>query len=71
MAQFLPPLSPFLCWPSFLATPPTIAGRAALKAALRILRRSPERFDEQWLQLPLLKAAARLDSPVISPPAAC
>ncbi|MEX1995071.1 MAG: hypothetical protein WD929_10430 [Steroidobacteraceae bacterium] len=26
----------------------------ALMAALKILRRSPERFDEQWLQLPLL-----------------
>ena len=26
----------------------------ALMAALKILRRSPERFEEQWLQLPVL-----------------
>lgn len=28
--------------------------QGSLKAALKILRRAPERFDEQWLQLPLL-----------------
>jgi phenylacetate-coenzyme A ligase PaaK-like adenylate-forming protein len=108
MARFLPPLSPFLSWPPYLATPPAklqdvmrgleasdrwsaaeiAAGtqsqlmlllewaannvsyyrrQGALKAALKILRRSPERFDEQWLQLPLLtKETLRSESAALN-----
>jgi phenylacetate-CoA ligase len=111
MAHFLPPLSPFLAWPPYLATPPAklqdvmrgletsdrwsaaevAAGQqsqlmlllewaannvpyyrrqGALKAALKILRRSPERFEEQWLQLPLLtKETLRSESAALNAPA--
>jgi phenylacetate-CoA ligase len=98
MARSLRPLSPFLSWPPYLATPPTALQdvmrgldesqrwsapelatgtqsqlmlllewaannvpyymtQGTLMAALKILRRSPERFEEQWLQLPLLTKA--------------
>lgn len=36
------------------ANVPWYARDGALKAALKVLRRAPERFDEQWMQLPLL-----------------
>lgn len=110
MTRPLPPLSPFLSWPPFLATPPArlqdvvrglgesqrwpaaqlAAGTqsqlmlllewaasnvpyysrtGSLKAALRILRRSPERFEEQWLQLPLLtKASLHGEGPALNAP---
>ncbi len=108
MTRPLPPLSPFLSWPPFLATPPArlqdvvrgleesqrwsaaelAAGTqsqlilllewaannvpyylrtGSLKAALKILRRSPERFEEQWLQLPLLaKATLHSEGPALN-----
>jgi phenylacetate-CoA ligase len=108
MAQSLPPLSPFLCWPPYLATVPArlqdvmrgleasdrwsaaeiAAGtqsqlmlllewaannvpyyrkQGSLKAALKILRRSPERFEEQWLRLPLLtKETLRSESAALN-----
>lgn len=111
MARFLPPLSPFLCWPPYLASPPAelrdvMRGLAAserwsatelaagtqsqlklllewaannvpyyqrtgsLMAALKILRRSPGRFEEQWLQLPLLaKETLRSAGPALNAPA--
>jgi phenylacetate-CoA ligase len=110
MPRTLPSLSPFLCWPPYLATPPArladvmrgleasdrwspaeiTAGQqsqlmlllewaannvpyyrrqGSLKAALKILRRSPERFDEQWLQFPLLtKEALRSESAALNAP---
>ena len=41
-----------------------------LKNALKILRRSPERFEEQWLQLPLLtKETLRSESAALNAPA--
>lgn len=44
--------------------------QTSLKAALRILRRSPERFDELWLQLPLLtKETLRSESAALNAPA--
>jgi phenylacetate-CoA ligase len=44
--------------------------QGALKAVLKILRRSPERFDEQWLQLPLLtKETLRSESAALNAPA--
>jgi len=108
MPRALPSLSPFLCWPPYLATPPSrladvvrgleasdrwsaaeiAAGqqsqlllllewaannvpyyrtRGSLKAALKILRRSPDRFEEQWLQLPLLtKETLRSESAALN-----
>jgi phenylacetate-CoA ligase len=111
MPRALPSLSPFLCWPPYLAKPParladvirgledsdrwSAAGiaagqrsqlmlllewaannvpyyrnQASLKATLKILRRSPERFDEQWLQLPLLtKETLRSESVALNAPA--
>jgi phenylacetate-CoA ligase len=43
--------------------------QGALKAALKILRRSPERFDEQWSQLPLLtKETLRSESVALNAP---
>ncbi|MGE0031487.1 MAG: phenylacetate--CoA ligase family protein [Steroidobacteraceae bacterium] len=43
--------------------------QGSLKAALKILRRSPERFDEQWLQLPLLtKETLRSESAALNAP---
>ena len=111
MARSPPPLSPFLSWPPYLATPSAalkdvvrgleaserwpapelVAGtQSQLKlllewaannvpyymragsqmAALKILRRSPGRFEEQWLQLPLLtKETLRSDGPALNAPA--
>lgn len=111
MSLRLPPLSPFLSWPPYLAKPPArlqdvmqgleasdrwsaaeiAAGQqsqlmlllewaannvpyyrkqASLKATLKILRRSPERFEEQWLQLPLLtKETLRSESAALNAPA--
>lgn len=108
MARPLPPLSPFLSWPPFLATPaaalqdvvrgleaserwtaaelaagtrsqlilllewsannvPYYRRTGSLGAALKILRRAPERFEEQWSQLPLLaKATLRSDGPALN-----
>jgi phenylacetate-CoA ligase len=108
MPRPLPALSPFLCWPPFIAKPRAVLadimqGLAAsdrwtaadiaagtqsqltlllewaarnvpyyeqsgsLTSALKILRRSPERFDEQWLQLPLLtKETLRSDGPALN-----
>jgi len=41
----------------------------SLMAALEILRRSPERFEEQWLQLPLLtKPTLRSEGPALNAP---
>ena len=47
--------------------------QGTLKGTLKILRRSPERFDEQWLQLPLLtketlrSASAALNAAAVPP----
>jgi phenylacetate-CoA ligase len=110
MARSLPPLSPFLSWPPYLATPqaaladvvrgleasdrwsaaeiaagtqsqlmlllewaannvPYYKTQRSLIAALKILRRSPGRFEEQWLQLPLLtKATLRSEGPALNAP---
>ncbi len=110
MARSPPPLSPFLSWPPYLATPSAalkdvvrgleaserwpapelVAGTqsqlklllewaannvpyymraGSLMAALKILRRSPGRFEEQWLQLPLLtKATLRSDGHALNAP---
>ena len=44
--------------------------QGSLKATLKVLRRSPERFEEQWLQLPLLtKETLRSESAALNAPA--
>jgi phenylacetate-CoA ligase len=110
MPRPLPPLSPFLSWPPYIATPhaalrdvvrgleasdrwsaaelaagtqsqlmlllewaannvPYYRTQGSLMTALKILRRSPGRFEEQWLQLPLLaKATLRSDGPALNAP---
>jgi phenylacetate-CoA ligase len=110
MTTLLRPLSPFLSWPPFLATPRSslpdfMRGLAAserwtpaeialgsqsqrmlllewaannvpwyqrlegLKPALKVLRRSPERFEEVWAGLPILaKATLRSDGPQLDAP---
>ncbi len=46
---------------------PYYARTGALKAAVKVLRRAPEQFDAQWLQLPLLgKAELRSDGPALN-----
>jgi phenylacetate-CoA ligase len=53
------------------ANVPYYRTQGALKAALKVLRRSPERFDEEWMKLPLLaketlrSEGARLNAPSV------
>lgn len=108
MTSRLPPLSPFLSWPPFLANPsatledvvrgldasqrwsaaelaagtqsqlmlllewaanniPCYRKHGSLIESIKILRRAPERFEEQWLQLPLLtKETLRSEGPTLN-----
>lgn len=55
------------------ANVPYYRAQGALKAALKVLRRAPERFDEEWRRLPLLAKqtlrsdGARLNAPNVPP----
>lgn len=51
------------------ANVPYYRAQGALKAALKVLRRSPERFDEEWLGLPrLAKETLRSEGPRLNAP---